>query len=155
MSQSRGRIGVAAVILGVIALGLAIISRAIFDVPPPWPTQPVAEPQHVVEGGKTLEWKGARITIGGTTKVVAPPPPPSPPVSSKVVFIATAIVSLIGIAAGLIASWRDRSYMLGGPAVALCSMALLWHYILIAVTVAIAFFIIVAILASLAGAIPA
>lgn len=141
--------------LGVVALGSAIIPGAIFEVPPPWPTQPAAEPRQVVEGGKTLEWKGLKVTVGGTTKLVEPPPTPPPPAAAKVVFIATAVASLAGIAAGLIAAWKERSYAIGGPAVALCAMALLWHYILIGVTVAIVLCVIVALLASMAGAGPA
>lgn len=149
MSESKGYLGIAAVILGVVALGLAIIPRAYFEVPPPWPTPPTAQPQEVIEGGRTLEWKGAKITIGGTHKIIPPPPAPPPPASAKIVFISTTVAALIGIAVGLVASWRERSYMLGGPAVALCSVALLWHYILIGVVVAVAFIIIVALLANL------
>jgi hypothetical protein len=153
MSQSNGYIGIAAVLLGVVSLGLAIIPRAVFEVPPPWPSNRAPEPQHVVEGGKTIEWKGAKITIGGTSKVIHLPPA-APPMSSKVLYICTAVVALAGIAVGLIASWRDRSYLLGGPAVALCCVALLWHYILIGVAVAVAFVVIVMLLSNIAEAIP-
>jgi len=153
VSQSKGYIGIAAVLLGVVALGLAIIPIAVFEVPPPWPSKPAAPPQQVIEGGKSMEWKGARITIGGTSRTVDPPPPRAPPTSSKIVFICTAVVALAGIAAGVIASWRERSFLLGRPAVVMCSMALLWHYILIGVVVAVAFILLVVILAHVAAAI--
>ncbi|QDU91605.1 hypothetical protein Pla175_50350 [Pirellulimonas nuda] len=149
--QPQGQFGIAAVILGVVALALAIIPRAIFEVPPPWPTQSAPKPQQVVEGGETFQWKGATVTIGGTTKEVPPPPPTPAPASSKALFIITTLVALAGIAVGVIASWRERSYLLAGPALALCSVALLWHYILIGVTVAIAVLIIVALLSHLSG----
>ena len=151
MVESTGRIGAVAVLLGVSALGLAIIPRAILGVPPPWPEAPVAEPTEIVEGGKTFEWKGAKVTVGGTTKVVYPPAPPPPSTASKTVFVLTALVALVGIATALIAAWRERSYVLGGPAVALCTIALLWHYILIGVAVGIALVAIVIILAAFAN----
>ncbi len=115
MSQSKGRIGVAAVILGVLRWVLAIIlarsltSSTVADSTRGRTTAVLKVAKRWSGGRKNNLWrnyKGRRSAA-----------PAFAPVSSKVVFIATAIVSLIGIAAGLIASWRDRSYMLGGPAV--------------------------------------
>lgn len=143
MSQSTGKLGIAAVLLGVVALGLAIIPRAVFEVPPPWSTGPAPEPREVTEGGKSIEWKGTKVTIGGTTKLVYPPPPPPVSAASKSVFICTAVAALAGIAVGLIAARRERSYLLAGPALAMCCMALLWDCVLIGVSYAIGFIVIV------------
>lgn len=154
MSKTQGKLGIVALLLGVIALALAIIPQAIFEVPPPWPTEPAAKPQHVTQGGKTFEWNGGKVTIGGTTKVVEPPPPPPIPAAAKVVFIATTIIGLAGIAMGFIAAWRERSYVLGGPAVALCSVALLWHYIVLGITIAVVVVFLIIILANLGNSLP-
>jgi hypothetical protein len=141
MARSKAILGIVAVILGVVALGLAIIPRALFEIPPPWPTQPAPKPYEVVEGGKTYEWKNAKVTVGGTKRVIFPPPANPPTTTSKVVYIATSLVALAGIAVGLVASWREQSYLLGGPAIVMCSAALLWHYIVLGVAVGFAIFV--------------
>lgn len=141
MKRPQCYFGTVAVILGVIALGVAVISTGIFEIPPPWPDRSPPQPQVTREGGKTFKWKNTEITVGGTETVVYPPVP-SVSTASKSVFIATAVLALAGIGIGLIATWRERSYVLGGPAVALCSIALLWHYVLIGITVGVAIIVI-------------
>lgn len=101
-----------------------------------------------------MEWKGLKVTVGGTRKTVPPPPPAPPPQSAKVVFICTTGIALAGVAFGVIACWRERSYMVAVPGVALCSLALLWHYVLLGVVVAVAFVLLIILLGAFADALP-
>lgn len=148
--------GIAAFFIGIIALGMAIIPRAMFNVPPPWPAQPVEppRPQMVVDGGTSFEVKGVKITVGGKSRVVEPPSPgpPSVPPLARNLAIATAIVALLGGALSVLACWRERSYVLAVPGAGLCCAAVLWHYILAGIIFGLGILVVLFLLCLLASA---
>jgi hypothetical protein len=149
-------LGIASLLFGMIALGMAIIPRSVFNVPPPWPVQQSEppRPQTVVDGGTSFEVKGVKVTIGDKSRVVQPPAPQSPPVPviAKTLAIATAVIALLGGVLSSLACWRERSYLLAVPGAGMCCAAILWHYILIGLVFGISILIIVALLSALAGA---
>ena len=103
MVRAKAFFGVTTLVLGLIALGLAVIPRAFFNVPPPWPKEPAPQPHQVTEGGKSIEWKGIKVTFGGTTKTIPPPPSPPTPAVSISFATATAVVALLGLGLGVFA----------------------------------------------------
>jgi hypothetical protein len=156
-SSSRVVLSFAALVLGVVALGLAIVPRAWFGAPPPpWPEQtsaPPPSPPPVVEGGVTFKVKGMQVNIGGKTPP-APPPAPVPlpepvPMTAKSFAAATAVVALLGAFASALACWRERSYILAIPGAGMCCAAILWHYIVLGVIFGIGILIVIAVLYAL------
>lgn len=149
-------LGIAALFFGITALGLAIIPRAVFDVPPPWPVKQLEppRPETVVDGGTSFEVKGVKVTIGGKSRVVQPslPEPPPVPAIAKTLAIATAVIALLGGVLSSLACWRERSYLLAVPGAGMCCAAILWHYILIGVIFGVTILILVALLSTLANA---
>jgi hypothetical protein len=150
--QHKGIIGVIALLLGIIALALAAIPRAVFDVPPPWPTQREPEPKETIEGGKSYEWKGMKITIGGK-RTIEPRVQVASSTAAKLFAIATIVFALLGAAASCIACWRERSYALALPGAGFCCLALFWHYVLLGVSVGVTILVLILILHALAGGI--
>ena len=147
--QPKRIAGIAALVFGLFALGLAIIPRAVFGVPPPWPQFSHEGPREVTEGGTTLEWKSLKVTVGGKTKQETPQPPS---MSAKAFAVATAVVAIVGIGFGIVAFQSKAG---SGPAfsgIGLCLAALLWHYILLGVGVGICILIILLLARSVAGA---
>lgn len=120
MSQSEGHLAVVAWVLGVTALALAILLRVVFQVPLPWPIPQAPRSVRIAEMAQPLELTGSAGEL---------------PVACAIVIRATA---LAGLCVGCVAIWRDRSYSLSGPAIALCCLALLWHYALVVVMMTIA-----------------
>ncbi len=130
----KSALGLAALVLGVAALGLAIIPAIVFETPPPWNRSEPKPPQPRIEGQKSVEWRGIKVAWGG--KAVKEAPPEQPAMNAAKWFaIATAAISLVGLALGPLAWWRERRYALAAPGMSFCCLALTWQYLILGIVV--------------------
>jgi hypothetical protein len=124
--------GLAALLLAAIALGLAAIPSIAFGRPLPW----LEEAQRRERAKPTLQVKlrGVVIAIGKE----AAPPDPAEDFGLRVVRQCT--VAAIGCAAvalvlGPLAWAREREPVVAGSAIAISCVAITWHYVVLGVAV--------------------
>lgn len=104
MAQDSGILSGLSMMVGIMALTFAIISGIVFAPPSVSPIAEVSEPTSVPV-----------LTV------------------AKVCAVATAIVSLIGLGISGFAYWLERVRFLPIMGIGLCSIALLWQYIVLGV----------------------
>lgn len=130
MPLSRVQLDVVAWVLGVTALGLAILLRMIFQIPLPTPINNASRDVRIAERAPSTTHSRPRATSGviefDTTHHSAGAQREVPLICT----ILTNTLAVAGLIVGALAVWRDRRYALAGPAMLLCVLALLWHYVL-------------------------
>lgn len=158
--------GLAALLAGIMALGLAVIPGIVLDRPLPFANQERQRPlppEPAPEGGVTLKIKKLSITFGGGKKddaeVLAKDDEPKAAVPApadrqrsmdrdhllKWSTIAAVACSLIGLTLGPISWAKEKQPAVSGAAMGICCLALVWQYIIIGIVAgaAIAVFLIV------------
>ena len=163
--------GIAALVVGIIALALAVIPGIALDRPLPFASEkpdepPPPEPERV--GGVTLEFKKWSVTFGGgkkdDDKHLAQDDQPHENVAAadhelpidrddllKLSTIAAVSCSLIGLILGPISWIREKQPALSGTAVGICCLALVWQYIVIGIVVGVAIAVLLIVLSHFAG----
>ena len=130
--MAKWALGATTLGIGVVALGLAIIPTILFDVPPPWNAPRPKAAESKVEGETSVAWRGVKVSWGG--KAVKVEPADGIHLSpAKGFALATAIVAILGMAVGPLASWRERQYALAVPGMSFCCIALTWQYVILGI----------------------
>ena len=149
--------GIAALVTGVIALGLAVIPGIALDRPSQFikeeRKEPPPPPEPEPEGGVTLKYKDFSVTFGDGEKdedKEADQPTKAEEDESVAVgqqrsmdrdlvlrwFTISAVsCSLIGLILGPISWAREKQPALSGCAIGICCIALVWQYIVIGIAV--------------------
>lgn len=130
------RLGGLTLLTGVVALGLAIIPAIVFGVTPTWlDRRPAPEPR--VQGQKSIEWRSIKFKWGGKPAPDAPAPT-APMTAAKSFAVATAVVALVGLVLGPVAWQRERQWVLTGPGMGFCFLALTWQYVIFGIAAGVA-----------------
>jgi hypothetical protein len=133
--MSKSALGLATLLLGVFTLGGAIIPSILFDVPPPWKPNELKPTGPRVEGQKSVEWKGVKVSWGGKVVKEETKTDEVRMSAAKWIAVVVAIVSLVGLALGPLAWWVERRYALAAPGMCLCCAALTWQYLILGIAV--------------------
>lgn len=169
-------LGILALVMGVAALGLAVIPGIALDRPFPAAPKPRAEPAPPPPpaepgGGVTFRVKQFSVTLGGSKKKAQAdnqPAQQAPPVVDQPIpkdraipndgdrllkwfTIAAVSCSLIGLILGPISWAREKQPALSGSAMGICCLALVWHYVVMGIAVGVAVAVIVILLSHFAG----
>ena len=153
-----------ALIIALVALGLAVIPMLAYDRPLSNPfavdkaPEPRVEPPPEREGGVNLRFKGLSVNIGGKVPEQKPPRPDPPPQLTRDPVrwftIAAAACAVIGLGIASYGHYRERHWALTVCTMGLCVAALSWQYFavgIIAGAAVAAFLIVLAIFAPALG----
>lgn len=159
--------GTAALVIGVLALGLAVIPGIALDQPLPSASEDAEEqplPDPGPEGGITLKIKKFSVTFGGDRnddgndaaredepkqEIAAAAGQQRPNDRDELLrwFTVSAVsCSLIGLILGPIAWAREEQKAISGSAIGICCVALVWEYIVIGVAVGAAIAVLIIVL---------
>ncbi|MFT7642259.1 MAG: hypothetical protein ACI9G1_004016 [Pirellulaceae bacterium] len=156
--MKKHALGITALVIGILALGLAVVPGMALDRPLPFAEEP-AEP----EAGLTLEFNKFSFTIGGNKKdeeadkeaAAARAAEEQKRITRnqwlKWFTISAAVCSLIGLTIGPISWVREKQPALSGTAMGICCAALLWQYIVMGIVVGIAIIVLLALASVLAN----
>lgn len=112
--------------LGALSLMLSVGTTITYDIPPPWKEVKPQEPR--LEGQKQVEWHGFKFRWGGKpVKEEEKAPGFTVP---KILFLSSAVISVIGLLLGSLALYREHRIALVVPAMILCFAALVWQYLI-------------------------
>ena len=165
--MKRHIVGILALLVGITALGLAVIPGIALDRPLALPAEhherpapPKAEP----EKGVTFRFKKWSVTFGGGKKdadanAAAPNAPQAVDEQLrgerdrllKWFTISAVSCSLIGLVLGPISWVREKQPAISGSAIAISCFAILWQYIIIGIVVGVAVAVFLIVLSHLAG----
>ncbi|HAI13589.1 MAG TPA: hypothetical protein DCM28_17920 [Phycisphaerales bacterium] len=143
-------------LMGVLALGLAVVPSMVWDRPLPNPfaeTPPPPEPKTQHEGGVTLKIKNFSMTLSGK-EVPIKEDKPDPSLSSDPVkwFTISAIcIAIASILTASIAQFHEKHTSLTLSAVGLSVAALTWQYIVIGLLIGAAIAVLLFVLIALGG----
>lgn len=127
-------LGLATLLVGVGALAGAILAAILFDQPPPWKAaDPPPGPR--IEGQKTVEFKGVKVSWGGKAVKEEPRQDEVRMTKLKGMSLGIAGFALAGLALGPLAWWRERRYALAAPGMIMCCAALTWQYLIFGIAV--------------------
>jgi len=155
-------LSIIALVMGVIALGLASIPALALDLPLPNPfaekeeEKPRPEPTPEREGGITLKYKKFSVNLGGKVskekKAVEPEPELEITKDPARWFTISAIgCALVGLVISSIGQFREKHIALTASSMGCCVAAITWQYFAIGIFVgaaAAAFLIVLAMLGS-------
>jgi hypothetical protein len=148
--------GIAALAVGLIALGFAVIPGIALDRPFPFSDEErdrPAAPEHAQEGGVTFKFKKFSVTFGGgkkdDAKEAAQEDKPQQGAAAAQArqraidrdhllkwFTITAVsCSLVGLVLGPVAWAKEKQPAISGPAIGICCVALVWQYIVIGIAI--------------------
>ena len=131
MPLPRVQLDVVAWVLGVTALGLAILLRMIFQIPIPTPINNASRDVSISERAPFTMHSRPRAPSGVIAFDTTHPAAGAQRELPLICTILTNTPAVAGLIVGALAVWRDRRYALAGPAMLLCVLALLWHYVLL------------------------
>ena len=160
-------VGILALLVGITALGLALIPGIALDRPLALPAEyhePPAAPKAEPEKGVTLRFKKWSVTLGGGKKD-ADPNAAAPNAPKRIdeqlrgerdrllkwFTISAVSCSLIGLVLGPISWVREKQPAISGSAIAISCFAILWQYIIIGIVVGVAVAVFLIVLSHLAG----
>jgi hypothetical protein len=165
--MKRHAIGILALLVGITALGLAVIPRIVLDRPLALPAEhherrapPKAEPKE----GFTFRFKKWSVTFGGGKKdgdanAAAPNAPAARDEELRTerdrllkwFTISAVSCSLLGLILGPISWVREKQPAISGSAIAISCFAIVWQYIIIGIVVGVAVAVILIVLSHPAG----
>lgn len=143
-ASSRSILGIVTLSLGALSLVIAVTLTIVYQLPPPWKEDKPVEPK--IEGQKHIEWHGVKFKWGG--KVVKEDEQVSVITIPKALHISSAILAVAGLFLGPLAWYRERRYVLAGPGMGLCCIALVWQYLLLGIMIGAAAAVLLMLLAS-------
>jgi hypothetical protein len=159
--------GIAALVVGIMALGLAVIPGIALDRPLPFVHEELPPPEPEQEGGVTLKYKKFSVTFGVRTKdedanqdhEVEQNGPAAVDQKRRIdrdqwlkwFTISAVSCSLIGLILGPISWAREKQPALSGTAIGICCLALVWQYIVIGIAVGVAVAVLLIVLSNFAG----
>ena len=163
--------GITALLVGIIALGLAVIPGIALDQPVPFANEQPDEPlsPNPEPSGVTLKFKKWSVTIGGDKKETDHDIPNEDGLKQedsavadqqrsidrddllKWCTISAVSCSLIGLILGPISWVREKQPVLAGSAIGICCLALVWQYIVIGIAVGVAIAVLLFVLSQLAA----
>ena len=144
------------VLMGVLALGLAVVPSLVWDRPVSNPfaePAPPPEPKTQHEGGVTLKIKSFSMTLGGK-EVPIEEDKPEPTLSSdpvKWLTVSAICVAIASILTASIAQFHEKHTSLTLSAVVLSVAALTWQYIVIGLLIGAAIAVLLFVLSALGG----
>lgn len=165
--QRTHALGITGLLLGLTAMGLAIIPAIVVGRPLPNPfaaqpepvVQPAAEPEaDEPKGGLTVEFKSFSVNIGGkkeepSAEAVAPVPVKAQPVvtsdSGRWFNVAAIVAALIGVMFAAIGQLKEQQTTLTVCAIGCCVAAVTWQYIVMGIVIAVAIALLFFVLANL------
>ncbi len=156
-------IGIAALILGVVALGLACIPALALDRPLPNPfadeKADAAQADETAagekEGGITLSYKNVSIRLGSKdsegTETASQGSQAAPNNSDpiKIFTIAAIVCALVGLVVASIGQIRERHTALTMSAMGCCAAAIAWQYIAVGIAVGVGAAVLIALLSAM------
>ncbi len=162
--------GIAALVVGISALGLAVIPGIALDRPLPFGNEEREErppPEPKAEGGVTLKYKKFSVTFGGRKNDDDANQENEVEQNSlaavdqqrlidrdqwlKWFTISAVSCSLIGLTLGPISWAREKQPALSGTAMGICCLALVWQYIVIGIAIGVAIAVLLIVLSNFAG----
>lgn len=159
--MKKNTYGISALVIGIIALGLAVIPGIALDRPSVIPfteNENPPPPPPDDEGGLTLKYKKLSVTIGGGKKDKDKHKEDDGYIAAEIDqqdktdrllkwFMLSAVsCSLIGLILGPISWVREKQPVLAGSAIGCCCLALVWQYVVIGIIVGVAIAVLLMIL---------
>ncbi|MGE0607970.1 MAG: hypothetical protein AB7O62_12820 [Pirellulales bacterium] len=150
--------GIAALVLGIIALGLAVIPGIALDRPLPFASENPTPPPPVPEqaGGVTFQYKSFSVRLGGgkrdEDKAIQEEHQRRQDLAAaahqqrimdrdrflKWFTISAVSCSLVGLLLGPISWARERQPAVSGAAMGICCLAIIWQYVVIGIVIGVA-----------------
>ncbi len=140
--MKKNRLGITALLIGIVALGLAVIPGLAMERPEERPeTPPLIESES--DGGVTLTFKEFSVTWGGKSEegeeVAEQAVNQEEPIDRnrllKWFTLSAVCFSLVGLVLGPISWARERQPAISGSAIGVCCLALVWQYVVIGIAV--------------------
>jgi hypothetical protein len=124
-------------ILGILALGLAVVPALAFDRPLPNPFATTEQPKPPKppepEGGFTLKYKNFSVNLGGKKRDLEEPhvQPPQPKLTTdpiRLLTIAAIACALVGIVFSTIGQLKEKHTSITAVTMLSCVAAITWQY---------------------------
>jgi hypothetical protein len=143
-SMKKHALGITAVLVGAAALALGILAEAERD----WLQDKYEQRQKERTPSRNSSIQIGPLSVKIGNKAEPEEPVPLPP-KFPPLWVATLAAGVLGLVLAVLSWVREKRPSLSGAAISLCAAGLLWHYVAIGVTVAVAIFVLAAILGTL------